>query len=221
MSGPCHVEILEDADAFNAAATEAVLTALGEAIAARGRASVAVPGGSTPGPIFDRLAEAELDWAKVSVTLVDERKVDPSSPDSNERLVRERLLKGKAAAARFVPLTPEGIAAIGLPLDLAVLGMGEDGHIASIFPGSPAQTAALEGDGPLVEVPAGEGRAPPQPRVSMALKVINAARRRLLLLPGQAKFDVYERAVRSGDPHLYPVAGVLNAPANLQILISV
>jgi 6-phosphogluconolactonase len=218
---PCLVEICDDEDHFVAEATGAVIAALSQAIDARGQAIMAVPGGTTPGPIFDRLSQSKLDWAKVTVTLVDERLVDPASPDSNERLVRERLLQGPGSAAQFIPLTVAGPQTLALPFDLVVLGMGEDGHIASMFPGNPALAEALTGDGICVEIPAGDGRAPPQPRRTLTLKAVNAARRRLLLFTGQAKLDVYRAALQSRDPYLYPVAGVLNAPDDLQILICV
>lgn len=217
---PCEVEIGDDADHFVAEAAQAVLDQIALAIRERGRAVIAVSGGSTPGPVYDRLSNSEADWAKVTVTLVDERLVDPASPDSNERLVRERLLRGPAAAARFVPLATDQLAALPLPFDLVLLGMGGDGHTASLFPGNPALAEGLTSAALCIEVPAGQGgQAPPQARRSLTLAGINAARRRILLIRGQDKIAVYRAALLSGDANLYPVAGVLNAPDNLNLLL--
>ena len=116
-----------------------------------GPATLAVPGGSPPGPMFDALSEADIDWSKVTVMLTDERQVPADHERSNERLVRGRLLQNRAAAATFLRLVPEGddiatpIAALAamLPITVLVLGMGADMHTASLFPGSPDLAAAL------------------------------------------------------------------------------
>jgi 6-phosphogluconolactonase len=217
---PCDVQIAEEADHFVALAAQDILAALRAGLAARGRATIAVPGGTTPGPVFDAVCQAPLEWSKVTVTLVDERMVDTDSPDSNERLVRERLLADRAAGAAFVPLEAGPLAELDWPLDVALLGMGEDGHVASLFPGSPALEEGLRSQALFIDVPGGEGRAPSQARRTLTLRTINAARRRILLVRGEAKLNTYRAALRSGDPYLYPVCGVLNAPNNLSVLIS-
>jgi 6-phosphogluconolactonase len=216
---PCDVRIVEEADPFVALAAQDILAALRKGLAARGRATIAVPGGTTPGPVFDAVCQAPLPWSKVAVTLLDERMVDTDSPDSNERLVRERLLADRAAGARFLPLEADALAELDWPLDLALLGMGEDGHIASLFPGSSALAEGLRSQALFVDVPAGEGRPPAQARRTLTLHTINAARRRILLVRGQAKLGVYRAALKSGDPYVYPVCGVLNAPENLSVII--
>lgn len=201
------------------------------AIQARGAATLVATGGSTPGPLYDRLAATDLDWARVTVTLSDERWVDPASSDSNERLVRERLLTGHAAAAAFVPLKGSGspeqdavaasaaLAGLHAPFDVVLLGMGEDGHIASLFPGSPALPLALHPgeDEMVIAVPPGNGRAPPQPRLSLTLPALKSARRVLLLFTGRRKFDVLEAALQRPDPHLYPVCAILGAPGGVDV----
>ncbi len=123
-----------------------IATVLSEAIATRGTASLALSGGRSPKPVLEALARTPLDWSKVVVTLVDERWVAPDAPDSNERLLRDTLLTGPAAAAHFVPMKNDAadayagrpaveaaFAAIPWPLDIVLLGMGEDGHTASLI----------------------------------------------------------------------------------------
>ena len=133
------IETFDNAHGLAEAAAGAVASALDSSVRRNGEASLAATGGRSPGAAYDLLTLAPLDWARVRVTLTDERWVDPASPDSNERLVRERLLKGRAADALFHPLrdresTPEGAAEHAStlfhswpPLDVAMLGMGEDG----------------------------------------------------------------------------------------------
>ena len=195
-------------------------------------AMVAGAGGSTPSPIYRRLADADLDWSKVAVTLVDERHVPESSPDSNARLMRETLLTGRAAAARFIPLhhaavTVDRAAAMAAkalqaegPLDAVLLGMGEDGHICSMFPGSPTLktllTMALE---PAVfGVPPGrDGMAPPQERISLNIPYLARARRVVLALTGAKKRAVFE-AEAAGDPAVRPIAALIASGAPLEVL---
>jgi 6-phosphogluconolactonase len=221
MAAPCAVQVTEDAGHFVALAAGEAVEAIGEALKARGRAAIAVPGGTTPGPVFDQICQADLHWSKVSITLLDERMVGLDSPDSNERLVRERLLADRAAGAAFLPLEAQALAALPPPFDLVLLGMGEDGHIASLFPGSSALREGLESQALCIDVPVGEGRPPPQARRTLTLSTINAARRRILMVRGEAKVATYRAALKSGDPYLYPVCGVLGAPENLSVLICV
>ncbi len=149
MSANMH--IFENPSALAEALADDVGARLAAAIAARGTASFAVSGGSTPKAFFRSLSRRELDWSKVTLTLVDERFVPPENERSNHRLVADNLLKDRAAQARFVPLyhqaeTAEAAAAIasdrtaslGAPFDVVVLGMGTDGHTASFFPGGRA-----------------------------------------------------------------------------------
>lgn len=179
--------------------------------------SMAVPGGSTPGPVFDALAGAELDWARVRIMLTDERWVPEDSPRSNTRLLRERLLVGPAAAAVLVPLradteTPEeGLPALietleaALPLTTALIGMGEDMHAASMFAGADRLDEALNGPAALVPM-----RAPgaPEPRITLSAGVLNGAVNRHILITGAAKLEALERA-RDLPLEQAPVAAIL------------
>jgi len=180
-------------------------------------ASLAVPGGTTPGPIFDSLCAAKLDWARVHVMLTDERWVPETSERSNTRLLRQRLLVEQASKAVYVPLygeaeTPEEKlddlqAALepDLPVSVMLLGMGADMHTASIFPGADQLDAALHGDATLVAM-----RAPgaPEPRITLSAKVLNGAISRHLVIIGAEKKAALERA-QSLSPEEAPVAAIL------------
>ncbi|WGM38148.1 6-phosphogluconolactonase [Caulobacter sp. NIBR1757] len=214
------VEVFDSAQAAAAAASAAIADRLEAAIIARGVAQLCVTGGSTPGPVYDQLQDADLDWARVSVTLSDERWVDPSSPDSNARLVRERLLRGRAAAARFVCLRGEEadpvhgawLADLKVaplePFDAVLLGMGADGHICSLFPGNPVLAQGLDPAGArlVLHAPAGDP-APPQDRVTLTLPALIYAGLILVLTSGQAKREILER---DGDE---PVHHLIRAAA--------
>jgi 6-phosphogluconolactonase len=190
---------------------------LRQALQAADNASIAVPGGTTPGPIFDSLCAVDLDWHRVAVLLTDERWVPEESPRSNTRLLRQRLLVQKAAAARYLPLyapteTPEeGLPALAeaisevLPLTTCLLGMGTDMHAASIFPGADNLGTALTGEVILVPM-----RAPgaPEPRVTLSAAVLNRAINRHIVIVGPEKREALERA-RSLPPEEAPVAALL------------
>ena len=190
---------------------------LRQALQSSDTASIAVPGGTTPGPIFDSLCGADLDWDRVSVMLTDERWVPEESPRSNTRLLRQRLLVGKAAVARYLPLyapteTPEeGIPDLAeaisevLPLTTCLLGMGADMHTASIFPGADRLEDALTGDHILVPM-----RAPgaPEPRVTLSAAVLSRAISRHIVITGLEKREALDRA-RTLTPEEAPVAALL------------
>jgi len=179
---------------------------LAVALRDRGSASLVVSGGSTPVPLFRRLREAPLPWERVLVTLADERWVDATDAGSNERLVRTELLQGPAAAARFAPQktdapTPQqgaaaawaGVAAMPRPFDVLVLGMGDDGHTASLFPGSPGILAALD---PAASPTCVAMSAPVKPnaRISLNLAALAQSRRAYLHIQGERKWEIYREA---------------------------
>lgn len=191
-----------------AAAADAAAVAIGrqlaEALKTHGRASLVVTGGRSPGPVFDRLRlQPGIDWSRVVVTLSDERCVGPDDPASNARAVRERLLVGEAAKAHFVPLwPPPDPAALKAmqPFDAVMLGMGEDGHIASLIPGDPGLAAGLDPANPemTVSVPEGLG-SPPVARISLTFAALSQARAIFLLIAGEAKREVIARAQAGAD----------------------
>ncbi|WP_296596193.1 6-phosphogluconolactonase [Phenylobacterium sp.] len=182
-----------------ALAMEAELAA---ALRTHGRASLVATGGRSPGPVFDRLARSTaVDWSRVVVTLSDERCVPPDDPASNAKAVRERLLTGPAAKAHLLSLwpTPEPAALAGLqPFDVVMLGMGEDGHVASLIPGDPDLEDALTTADLLRPAPAGLGK-PPVARVTLTLSALADARAIFLLIAGEAKRGVIERALAGED----------------------
>lgn len=180
------------------------------AIEAKGKATLAVSGGATPKLFFDKLSRAELSWARVTVTLVDERQVPESSERSNARLVRKHLLQNKAAAAKFVPLFDNAEAGKTSPFDVAILGMGSDGHTASFFPGADRLAEALDSDTPqrLIEINApGAG----EPRLTFTLPVLEAAGRLALHIEGAEKKTVLNRALGDGPQEDMPVRAVLRS----------
>lgn len=196
------IETFPSADALADAAARGVEELLSDEAPARGRASLVATGGRSPGAVYDRLRVAEVDWARIVVTLSDERCVELDSPDSNARLVKERLLQGRAAKAHFLPLWPEtdeaALAAV-LPFDAVLLGMGEDGHVASLIPGSAALAEGMDmGSGKLVlPVEAGVG-SPAVARITLTLPALLQSRAIFLLIAGEAKREVIARA-QSGE----------------------
>jgi 6-phosphogluconolactonase len=195
---------------------------LSEAIAARRIASFVVSGGATPAPLFAQLSREDLAWNKVWVGLTDERWVDATSDQSNERLVRDVLLQSKAAAAHFVGLknpatTPESgvdwawraMKRLSRPYDVVLLGMGEDGHFASLVPNSLGLLRALETTAAPTCV-AMHSLAGPHPRVSQNLSALLDARRIVLMIRGDAKWSVYQRAKQVGSITELPIRAVLN-----------
>lgn len=184
-----------------------------------GRASLCVPGGTTPGPIFDTLSGVELDWANVAVFLNDERWVPESSDRSNTRLLRQRLLRGKANQARLVPLytpaaTPEEVIealADGLrphlPISVLLLGMGADMHTASLFPGADRLSEALAPNAPLLMPMRAEAAG--EPRITLTAAALKGAMNIHVLITGAEKRAALERALTL-PPDQAPIRAVLD-----------
>lgn len=221
MAGDPTVNIVDYADremlAINLANTLA--GDLENALFHKETVSFAVPGGTSPGPVFDVLCASDLEWERVHVMLTDERWVPEDHERSNTRLIRERLLTGRAAAARFLPfyapsehpdevlaevtapLVPE------LPLSVLLLGMGGDMHTASLFPGAPGLDIALAADAPILVA-----QDPPtqdELRVSLSAPVLNGALSKHLLITGEDKRTALERAMAL-PPEEAPINAVLS-----------
>lgn len=162
-------------------------------------ASLAVPGGSTPGPVFDALCAANLDWKRVNIMVGDERRVPADHARSNERMIRARLLQSRAAAANYVSIRPDENGnlpdiSLHLPLSILVVGMGADMHTASLFPGSPDLSVALSSGAPdLMLVEASDGL---EPRITMSGQVLAGAMSTHVLIVGDEKREAIERAMQ-------------------------
>jgi len=194
---------------------------LEEAIAERGAATLAVSGGSTPKPLFERLSQLPLDWARVTVTQVDERWVDEHHPDSNARLIREHLMQNRAAAAEFTSMktaedspfdaeaeASEKLSTFAQGIDVVVLGMGEDGHTASFFPGAATLARALDPAGEELCVAVAPPSAPYE-RMTLSLAALLRAHNLYLHITGAAKWDVLQEAASPGCVEELPIRSVL------------
>jgi 6-phosphogluconolactonase len=210
-----------DVESLSRALADQVAASLKSALDSRGLASLVVSGGKSPIRLFELLRTETLDWSRICIALADERWVDPSDPGSNEKLVRDVLLQGPASAARFQGLkngapTPdmgavsawETFARVPRPFDAVVLGMGDDGHTASLFPGSPNLASALN---PFAAAGCVGMRAPvaPQPRLSLNLSALLDSRRVVVLITGAAKWRTYAAAAAPGPETEMPVRAVL------------
>jgi 6-phosphogluconolactonase len=194
---------------------------LSRGIITSGRASIALSGGSTPVALFERLSLLDIPWKDVDIILVDARWVEATDDDSNERLVRQHLLRNKAAAASFSGMKNSAITAgdgekeceqqllnISRPFDVLILGMGGDGHTASLFPGAEKLAVATAMDSGRTCI----GLAPltaPHERMSLTLPVILDSRQLFLHIVGQEKKDVLNKALNDGPSQDMPIRFVL------------
>lgn len=177
---------------------------LSEVVMMSGKASLSVPGGTTPGPVFDLLSAVSLPWEKVAVFLNDERWVGEDNPRSNTALLKQRLLVDKAAGASLIPLyadvaVPEdALAALAagieahLPISVLLLGMGSDMHTASLFPGADLLEQALAPDAPTLLPMRAEAAG--EPRITLTAPVLAAAQNIHILITGAEKRQAIERA---------------------------
>lgn len=227
LSAKIKLHAFADPGALALALAEAVADDLRAAVAARGIASLALSGGNTPKRFMQALSLQPLPWEDIVVTLVDERWVPESHARSNARLLREHLLQGAAAAASFLPLyrdtfEPEtalgdielDLVAMPSPFDAVVLGMGNDGHTASFFPGGDRLHEALDPEATALLLPI---RAPDagEPRVTLTLPPILAARHLYLHIEGAGKQRVLAEAIAgAGAGSGYPIRSVLQYAAS-------
>lgn len=207
-----------DADLMFLSVADKIASELGDFLRRWGRASFCVPGGTTPGPIFDILSGVDLAWNKVAVFLNDERWVPDTNPRSNTRLLKERLLRGKAQAAQLVPLyeateTPEEMLerlAEGLkphlPISVLLLGMGSDMHTASLFPGADRLAEALSPKAPILM--ALRAKAAGEPRITLTAPYLKSAYRTHVVIRGAEKRKAVEAATKL-SPNEAPINVVL------------
>ncbi|MFY0597148.1 MAG: 6-phosphogluconolactonase [Cognatishimia sp.] len=200
-----NLETYADFDMMALNVAQQIAGDLSAALLHQDRALLAVPGGTTPGPIFDALCAADIDWSRVDIILTDERWVPGHHERSNTKLLKERLLVDRAAEATLLPLyvpteepeegLPELIPGIEarLPVAVAVLGMGADMHTASLFPDSAELQAALAPDAPAL-IPV-RPESQPEARITLAAHVLNGALRKHVVFKGVDKREALDRAV--------------------------
>lgn len=192
---------------------------LGQHLRSHERASLCVPGGTTPAPVFDTLSGADLDWERVTIFLGDERWVDGEHMRSNGRLLRRHLLKDRAARSDYFDLyTGDGQPdeatqvlaerlAPHLPITVALLGMGNDMHTASLFPGADHLAAAMASDAPPFMAIRAEGAE--EPRITLTRPVLADAMNIHVLIMGPEKREALERAQKL-DPIEAPIRAFLD-----------
>ena len=219
MSGILHT--YEKQDELTARLSEKIAARLTDGIEIKGAASLAVSGGSTPVPLFERLCQIPLPWEKVRITLVDERWLPPTDTDSNARLVKTHLLQSQAKTAQWLPLktehasADEGMAQIDkalqplLPFDAVVLGMGKDGHTASFFPDAADLRQSLSPPkGQLcaaIESPSSQ-----YPRITLTLPAILHSQQIFVHITGADKKATLDRARQAGAIDELPIRAVLH-----------
>ncbi|MEM9026966.1 MAG: 6-phosphogluconolactonase [Pseudomonadota bacterium] len=206
-------------DTIDTLLAERVARHLADTVNTKGWASLAVPGGTTPAPFLTALGHHDIDWANVRVTLTDERCVPAGNPRSNGRLVSETLLQGPASAADFVGLydgsdttthVSDALRSRVLPLDVCVLGMGEDMHTASLFPGTDGLADALD---PTADTVIARMTVPgvPEARLTLTAAALTRAANVYLLIKGAAKRAALDRALAESDTQNAPVRAILDA----------
>ena len=211
----------ENASALDVALVKQVVDLLSEAIEIHEVASLVVSGGRTPQGFFHLLSQQALDWSKVTVTLADERWVDPENKDSNEKLVRENLLINEASSARFLPLKSSSSSAVegedSLEQSLSaidtftvvILGMGDDGHTASLFPCSDELEKGMDLNTGHTLISTNPKTAPYE-RISLTAKSIMDAKKIFLHLNGSSKLNTLEEAMNLSDSSKMPIYAFLN-----------
>jgi 6-phosphogluconolactonase len=226
---PGAIEVLEvKASELNQVFARDIAARLGKAITERGHAVLCVSGGKSPIALFEALREQDLPWQQVTITLADERCVPCTHPDSNALLVQTHLLQGKAAKAKLILMVPNTDAPLPTPVEIAkqagteiqaagradvlVLGMGSDGHTASLFPEAPNLAAALDRNtrAPCLAIELAQPPAnAPYPRITQTLAQLLSARHIVLPVSGEEKINTLQKAWPEASAK-YPVSFVLH-----------
>lgn len=208
-----------DTSDLNAQFAQRVAGLLASAIETKGQASLVVSGGRTPLPFFKALSNADIDWSKVAITLADERWVEQSNDASNTALVLQNLIQNKASKATFVELKTSEDSAFGaegsvsanlnslsFPIDVLILGMGEDGHTASLFPCSEQIDQGLSSDKVCLAV---QPTTAPHERMSLTLKSLLNSEQIFVHLVGESKKVVLDKALAGDDVKEMPIRAIL------------
>ncbi len=197
---------------LNSQLTEDIVAQLNSAIENRGCALLAVSGGNSPKPVFEKLSQQAIDWSKVTITLVDERWVDDTHPDSNAKLVKDYLLQNDAASAKFIPLyngkdspfeaqaeIDQQLKELNFPFDAVILGLGEDGHTASFFPKADNLQDAIDVNSSKLCC-AIEPITAPHARMTFTLAPLLNSQHIFLLVTGASKLPILKQAMNSFKP---------------------
>lgn len=216
----CPSELAERTSALAAAV-------LRRALLVKERASLVVSGGRTAGVVLSALGESALDWHRVIVSLADDRWVPPESDESNEKLARNLLLRGPAQKAEMLSMFVPGksveeaceLHELNFPraaraFDVVLLGMGEDGHFASIFPSTPGEI--IQGSDPRSFVP-GKAPKPPIERISVSPRALLESRCIILVIQGEDKRAVYRRALLEGSYSDLPVRALMHRRTDAEL----
>lgn len=214
--------IYQTAEQLNIQFAQKIAALLNQGIQSNGRASLVLSGGRTPVGLFQQLATQDLDWQQVDVTLADERWVSVDDDASNEKTIRKHLLQDKASAATFYSLKTEAddakdgvealtaqLESIQTPFDVLILGMGEDGHTASLFPCSAQIDAGLNLESGQSYIAVQPTTAPNQ-RISLTLPALLNSRNVFLHLTGESKQKVLQTALSGDDERAMPIRAILN-----------
>ena len=218
-----------DANLLNSDLANQIKNSLCEAITLRGRAYLVVSGGKTPIELFKLLAQKDLPWDKVTITLADERCVGANDPDRNERLVKDFLLQYKAHQAQFISLynehvqIEESLKLVELQIDslptfdVVILGMGEDGHTASLFPCSDELESGLDDEAQSLLLV--HPRTAPYQRVTLSKRRLLNSRMIFVHLIGKKKRIVFSQALVNDNPKVMPISAFINNQnANIQVM---
>lgn len=224
---PEHVKLLrfDTPEQLTQALAEHISQSLTQAVEERGEAAIALSGGRTPLPLFQRLSETPLPWSSVSITLADDRWLPTDQADSNAGLIERHLLQHEAQQARFISLWQPGktaleaesdcaerLAALPALLDMVVLGMGNDGHTASLFPCASELQHALETEMPCAAV---TPTSAPHARMTLSAKRLLASRERILHLKGADKLETLHNALLDDDIRIMPIRLFLRQPLTI------
>lgn len=220
-------KFFDDKAALTDELSQSLEQALRNGIEADGRAVLMVSGGSSPEPAYKHLSTLDLNWAHVDVAMVDERWVEASHEKSNEAFIKRTLLQNHGAAANFISMknaaatAEQGVdaceaqfQALKRPFDVTILGMGPDGHTASLFPHAQGLENGLDSNQLVCAINAIESDVTGSitERMSLTLNAISQSKVVKLLISGDEKLAVYKQALAGGDVNDMPLRAVLNHP---------